>query len=64
MQVIIIKPRITVAFVRIYHIRYFFAKREIYNSFRRFVFFLSRGSLPSGFANTYDILSLVSEVGL
>ena len=39
MQVIIIKPRITVAFVRIYHIRYFFAKREIYNSFRRFVFF-------------------------
>ena len=58
---IIIKPQITVAFVRIYHIRYFFAKREI--SFRRVVFF-SRGSLPSGFANTCDILSLVSEVGL
>ena len=64
-QVIIIKPRITVAFVRVYHVRYFFCKKGNYFwglCFRRVVIF--GGSLLSGFANTCDILSLVSEVGL
>ena len=64
-QVIIIKPRITVAFVRVYHVRYFFCKKGNYFwglCSRRVVIF--GGSLISGFANTCDILSLVSEVGL
>ena len=64
-QVIIIKPRVTVAFVRVYHVRYFFCKKGNYFwglCFRRVVIF--GGSLLSGFANTCDILSLVSEVGL
>ena len=65
-QVIIIKPRITVAFVRVYHVRYFFGKKGNYFwglCFRRRVVIFG-GSLISAFANTCDILSLVSEVGL
>ena len=58
------KPRISVAFVQdINHIRYFFAKRK--TSFEVSTFgglLFSKGSLLSGFANTFDFLSLLSEV--
>ena len=53
------------AFVPIYHVRYFLQKMKITFEVSAFAGSLfSRGSLLSGFANTWDILSLVLEVGL
>ena len=54
-QVIIIKPRITVAFVRVYHVRYFFCKREII-----FEVSASVGSLFSGDRYSRDLLTPVT----